>query len=67
MKFEITDRSEYVTRIFSVEDENGNEYIVRFLDNISYTAVEVESLDEGRLLDEEEPLFAELVDLCEAD
>lgn len=64
MKFEVLDKSEYVTKIFSVEDENGNEYIVRIMENDTHDSIEVESLEEG-LLDEDNPIWKELVDLCE--
>lgn len=66
MKFEITDKSEYKTRIFTVEDESGSEYFVRFIEDLSYTSVEVES-DEDGLLDEDDPRYKELVDLCEVE
>lgn len=64
MSFTIQDKTEYKTEIFRIEDENGNEYFVRFMEDLSYTAIEVES-DEDGLLDENDPRYKELVSLCE--
>jgi hypothetical protein len=64
MKYTIDNKAEYVTKIFTILDENENEYFVRFMEDLSYTAVEVES-DEDGLLGEDDPRYKELVTLCE--
>ena len=64
MKYTIDDKVEYVTKVFTITDENETEYFVRFIEDLSCDSIEVES-DEDGLLGEEDPRFEELVNLCE--
>lgn len=64
MKYTIESKAEYVTKVFSILDENENEYIVRFIEDLSCDSIEVES-DEDGLLGEDDPRYKELVTLCE--
>lgn len=62
MKFEITDQAQYVTKTFTIEDETGNEYRVRFAENDIYDEWEVMT-DDGEEVDDE--LANQLIDFCE--
>lgn len=62
MKLEITDQAEYVTKMFSLEDENGNEYIVKYAENDIYDEWEVMTDDGEEVSDE---VANEIIDFVE--
>lgn len=60
MELTIKDKSVYITTVFTLEDADGGQYYVRFVDGHGY---EVESPRD--VLEPSDPMYDELITICE--